>query len=75
MKNTRVYTKSSHTVRRLPPNFAEMFAEAKVNGEELCYVSDEFTPASFVSQAGQFLRLVFAQPHIPTPLAPDGRIK
>ena len=32
---------------------AEMFAEATVNGEELCYVSDEFTAASFVSQAGQ----------------------
>lgn len=30
---------------------AEMFADAKVNGKELCYVSDDFTPASFVSQA------------------------
>ncbi len=29
----------------------EMFGDAKVNGEVFCYVSDSFTPASFVSQA------------------------
>ena len=29
----------------------EMFGDATVNGEILCYVSDSFTPASFVSQA------------------------
>ena len=30
---------------------AEMFADATVAGELLCYVSDNFTPASFVSHA------------------------
>ena len=30
---------------------AEMFADAEVNGEVLCYVSDDFSPASFVSQS------------------------
>jgi len=30
---------------------AEMFADAKVNGETFCYVSDDFTPAAWVSQA------------------------
>ena len=29
----------------------EMFGDAQVNGETFCYVSDSFTPASFVSQA------------------------
>ena len=30
---------------------AEMFADAKVKGETFCYVSDDFTPAAFVSLA------------------------
>jgi len=30
---------------------AEMFVDAEVNGEILCYVSDDFTPAAFVSHA------------------------
>ena len=29
----------------------QMFADAKVQGEEFCYVSDDFTPAAFVSHA------------------------
>lgn len=29
----------------------EMFGDAQVNGKVFCYVSDKFTPASFVSQA------------------------
>jgi hypothetical protein len=34
----------------------EMFGDAKVNGEVFCYVSDSFTPASFVSQAANVER-------------------
>lgn len=34
----------------------EMFGDAKVNGKVFCYVSDSFTPASFVSQAANVER-------------------